>query len=38
MGERGRFSMAFALGVENLNLKLRAKQVAKPVELHQPIR
>ena len=32
------FSMAFAFGVEMLNLKLRSKQVAKPVELHQPIR
>ncbi len=32
------FSMAFAFGVEILNLKLRAKQAAKPVELHQAIR
>ncbi len=32
------FSMAFAFGVEMLNLKLRAKQVTKPVELHQPYR
>ncbi len=32
------FSMAFAFGVEMLNLKLRAKQTAKPVELHQQIR
>ena len=32
------FSMAFAFGVELLNLKLRAQQAAKPVELHQPIR
>ena len=32
------FSMAFALGVEMLNLKLRSKQKAKPVELHQPYR
>ena len=30
------FSMAFAFGVEMLNLKLRAK--AKPVEFHQPYR
>ncbi len=30
------FSMAFAFGVEMLNLRLRAK--AKPVELHQPYR
>ncbi len=33
------FSMAFAFGVELLNLKLRSKQTkAKPVELHQPYR
>lgn len=32
------FSMAFAFGVEMLNLKLRAKSAAKPVELHQAIR
>jgi predicted tellurium resistance membrane protein TerC len=32
------FSMAFAFGVEMLNLRLRAKTRAKPVELHQPIR
>ena len=32
------FSMAFAFGVEMLNLKLRAKEKAKPVELHQPYR
>jgi predicted tellurium resistance membrane protein TerC len=34
------FSMAFAFGVEMLNLKLRAKaaQREKPVELHQPYR
>jgi predicted tellurium resistance membrane protein TerC len=30
------FSMAFAFGVEMLNLKLRSK--AKPVDLHQPYR
>jgi predicted tellurium resistance membrane protein TerC len=30
------FSMAFAFGVEMLNLKMRAK--SKPVELHQPYR
>jgi predicted tellurium resistance membrane protein TerC len=30
------FSMAFAFGVEMLNLRLRAK--ARPVELHQPYR
>ena len=33
------FSMAFAFGVEMLNLKLRSKQQRqKPVELHQPYR
>jgi len=34
------FSMAFAFGVEMLNLKLRSKAAAKtaPVELHQPYR
>ncbi len=33
------FSMAFAFGVEMLNLKLRSKQKKqKPVELHQPYR
>ena len=32
------FSMAFAFGVEMLNLKLRSKQATKPVELHQAIR
>jgi len=31
--------MAFAFGVEMLNLKLRSKQSKrKPVELHQPYR
>jgi predicted tellurium resistance membrane protein TerC len=33
------FSMAFAFGVEMLNLKLRSKEKKqKPVELHQPYR
>ncbi len=32
------FSMAFAFAVEMLNLRLRAKQKTKPVELHQPYR
>ena len=32
------FSMAFALGVEMLNLRLRTKQKSQPVELHQPYR
>ena len=32
------FAMAFSVGVEALNLKLRAKSKAKKVELHQPYR
>jgi predicted tellurium resistance membrane protein TerC len=32
------FSMAFAFTVEMLNLKLRARNKSKPVELHQPYR
>ena len=32
------FSMAFALGVEMLNLKLRTKDKSPPVTLHQPYR
>lgn len=32
------FAMAFALGVEMLNLKIRSKQKPAPVELHQPYR
>ena len=32
------FSMAFAFGVEMLNLRLRGRARAKPVELHQAIR
>jgi predicted tellurium resistance membrane protein TerC len=32
------FSMAFAFGVEMLNLRLHAKSKAKAVELHQPYR
>ena len=32
------FSMAFAFGVEMLNLRLRSKTKAPPVELHQSIR
>ncbi len=32
------FSMAFAFGVEMLNLRLKAKHSTKPVELHQPYR
>jgi predicted tellurium resistance membrane protein TerC len=32
------FSMAFAFGVEMLNLRLRGKAAAKPVALHQPYR
>src|SRR6266699_1884154 len=32
------FAMAFSVGVESLNLRLRAKQAASRVELHQPYR
>lgn len=32
------FSMAFACGVEFLNLRLRSREHAKPVQLHQPYR
>src|SRR5881296_1323331 len=32
------FAMAFSVGVESLNLRLRAKQAATKVELHQPYR
>jgi predicted tellurium resistance membrane protein TerC len=32
------FAMAFSVGVEALNLRMRAKQKPKPVELHQPYR
>jgi predicted tellurium resistance membrane protein TerC len=32
------FAMAFSVGVESLNIRMRAKQKAKPVELHQPYR
>ena len=32
------FSMAFAFGVEMLNLRLRGKEKTKPIELHQPYR
>ncbi|HLP03453.1 MAG TPA: TerC family protein [Opitutaceae bacterium] len=32
------FAMAFSFGVEMLNLRLRAKEPAKPVELHQQYR
>jgi predicted tellurium resistance membrane protein TerC len=32
------FAMAFSVGVEMLNLKLRGKKTAKPVSLHQPYR
>ena len=32
------FAMAFSVGVEGLNIRMRAKQQAKPVELHQPYR
>jgi len=29
------FAMAFAIGVEMLNIRMR-KRIAKPVELHEP--
>jgi predicted tellurium resistance membrane protein TerC len=32
------FAMAFSVGVESLNLRLRAKHAATKVELHQPYR
>jgi predicted tellurium resistance membrane protein TerC len=32
------FAMAFSVGVEVLNLRMRSKQKSKPVELHQPYR
>ena len=32
------FAMAFSVGVESLNLRLRSKQAAVKVELHQPYR
>ena len=32
------FAMAFSVGVEMLNLKMRAKKVPEPVQLHQPYR
>jgi predicted tellurium resistance membrane protein TerC len=32
------FAMAFSVGVESLNLRMRARQKAPPLELHQPYR
>ena len=32
------FAMAFSVGVEALNIRMRAKKQPKPVELHQPYR
>jgi len=32
------FAMAFSVGVESLNIRLRAKQPAPKVALHQPYR
>ena len=32
------FSMAFSVGVESLNIRMRTKRQAPPVELHQPYR
>jgi hypothetical protein len=30
--------MAFSVGVESLNIRLRARQQPKPLEFHQPYR
>jgi predicted tellurium resistance membrane protein TerC len=32
------FAMAFSVGVESLNIRMRSRAKAKPVELHQPYR
>jgi len=32
------FAMAFSVGVESLNIRMRSKKKPKPVELHQPYR
>jgi predicted tellurium resistance membrane protein TerC len=32
------FAMAFSVGVESLNLRIRARQKDRPLELHQPYR
>ena len=32
------FAMAFSVGVESLNIRMRGKAKSKPVELHQPYR
>ena len=32
------FAMAFSVAVESLNIRMRARRKAKPVELHQPYR
>ena len=32
------FAMAFSVGVESLNIRMRGKKKLKPVELHQPYR
>jgi predicted tellurium resistance membrane protein TerC len=32
------FAMAFSVGVESLNIRMRTKKKTKPVELHQPYR
>jgi len=32
------FAMAFSVGVEVLNLRVRARQKSPPVQLHQPYR
>src|SRR5512136_1647405 len=32
------FAMAFSVGVESLNIRMRARQQARPLEFHQPYR
>jgi predicted tellurium resistance membrane protein TerC len=32
------FAMAFSVGVESLNIRMRARQKVRPLELHQPYR
>ena len=32
------FAMAFSVGVESLNIRMRARQKARPLEFHQPYR
>jgi len=32
------FAMAFSVGVESLNIRMRTRQKVRPLELHQPYR